>query len=208
MASYRQLTNRDLRSAASESTHPGIREYLSEIAEDGLEDYDGQFLAHDGDLHIDGSFDTDDLNLTFWLIIGDLIVDGLFESRCNDGPSMVIVRGNLRARNVLTAGFLEVGGDLCAQEAIVGEYNDGGALVQGALQAQVFLPFDHGFDIRGTNHAQETLQGLQCRPPPTRLARRFFRVDDGGRCARLFAGEADDSSMYSELRAGRSILEP
>lgn len=42
------------------------------------------------------------------------------------------------------------------KEAVVGDYNDGGALIKGNLKCTLFLPFGIGFEILGKTFANET----------------------------------------------------
>jgi len=201
---FQKLTNDDLRALAKETGHSGIREYFLETADFGLEDYSGQFLVHDGDLRIDGDFDTGDRDLTALVVRGNLRVSGLYQDTCNDGPSQVIVFGDLCAANVLTAGYLEVTGDLVVNEAVVGDYNDGGALVHGALRAALFLPFDHAFAIKGDNRAKETIHNLNAKTRPRQLAKRFYAAAEDSGTFRLLAGACN--ALEADLGAGRSIL--
>lgn len=85
-----------------------------------------------------------------WLVVkGDLVVDGLYEDTCNDAPDHVFIAGSLHAADVITAGALDVGGDLVASGIIVGDYNDGDAHVRGDLRARLVAPYDHAFRVDG-----------------------------------------------------------
>jgi hypothetical protein len=204
MIDFVPLTDEDLLRSAGLSKHDGIVAMLTEIADDGLEDYDGRFLRHAGDLHIDGSFDTDDHDLTVLVVEGDLTVTGLCEDRSNDGPCVVLVQGDLRAKNVLTAGFLEVTGALRAEEAIVGDYNDGGLRVGGDLVAPLYLPFDHPWHVLGKVQA-EVLE-LRFTKPPKVLDPKYFGETAAG--YEIFGGTHSDQDMKATLRQGGSILHP
>ncbi len=202
-ASFTPLTDEQLGALAKASTHPGIREYLGEVAADGHADYDGRFVRHEGTLKL-SAFDTDDEELTFLHVTGDLIIDGLYRDASDDGPTMIVVDGSLRCKNAIVAGFLAVGGDLVVQEAIYGDYNDGGALVMGDLRTKLFLPLDIGFDVRGQLEATEHIKGLRPQQAPKILDPRFFEVDEGS--VTLFSGASDDQALLEDLAAGRSIL--
>ena len=89
--------------------------------------------------------------------------------------------------------------------AVVGDYNDGGALVHGRLVTDLFLPVEIRYEVRGALQANEEVPAFTTSLPfvPRRLARRFFAVTDTG--AELFGGEAGDGCVTA-LAAGESIL--
>jgi hypothetical protein len=91
---------------------------------------------HDGDLAIDGDFDTTDVDpyIRLLVVTGDLIVRGRYEDALNP-ESMVIVTGDLRAENAITEGSLEVHGDIeIGRHAILFD-NDCCTYVHGDLTA-------------------------------------------------------------------------
>lgn len=56
--------------------------------------------------------------------------------------------GDMRARDVITTGYLEVGGRL-ATGTLIGDYNDCTARIGGDVHARVFYGADHYFTIGG-----------------------------------------------------------
>jgi len=201
----RDLTPADLADLVETCHHPAVVELLREFLEDGTEDYDGRFLVVDGDSAVDGDLDTDDHEITVLVVRGNLTVGGTFRDGCDDGPTVTVVLGDLQARNVVTAGLLEVLGDMRVEQAVVGDYNDGGALVHGRLVTDLFLPVEIRYEVRGALQANEEVPAFTTSLPfvPRRLARRFFAVTDTG--AELFGGEAGDGCVTA-LAAGESIL--
>lgn len=205
MSDGRTPTESELRAIADECQHPGVAGMLSDMSDDGLDDY-GNVVIHEGDCIIEGDFDTDDQELTALIVRGNLIVSGTFRDRSDDGPTVTVVLGDLRAKNVISAGLLEVKGDVVVSEAIVGDYNDGGALIHGDLSVDLFMPVGIAYTVRGEVSAKEQIPGFTASTDfvPERLHPRFFAArDDGG--ADLFAGTAGDT-FVDAIAAGESIL--
>ncbi len=216
---FQQLSNEDLLRLYKESEHQGIKEILKEIGTGGIDGYDGDFLFFDGNLQIEGSFDTGDA--TVLVIRGDLIVSKTFRDRCNDGPSCTLVFGDLRAQNAYVAGFLEVQGDLRVREAIVGDYNDGGALIHRAMHTQVFIPYCYPFAVRGkcvfkeewvkawnradTAYITTCLNAKGKPAKKTLLAKNYYR-DMGDGFWELGNGKWDEKHFSKTIIAGRSVL--
>jgi hypothetical protein len=205
MDAARDLTPADLTMLLERCQHRAVRGLLSEWSEDGTDDYDGGFRIVDGDLVVEGDLDLDDEELAVLVVCGDLTVGGLFRDACDDGPTVTVVLGTLRARDVVTAGLLEVHGDLVARQAVVGDYNDGGALVLGDLVTDPFLPVDIVYEVRGQVRAEEAVPPFTTELSfvPQRLAPRFYAVKGAG--AVLFAGEGGDGHVAA-LAAGESIV--
>lgn len=127
---------------SNEAVRQGVLEALSD-----LDSYDGDVVCHDGDLVVDEGFSTEGAIAVF--VLGNLTVKGIYEDTCNDAPDVVVIEGNLDADHVITAGTLEVRGDLSARGCVCGDYNDGAALVHGALRARFFFPEQHHFTVKG-----------------------------------------------------------
>jgi hypothetical protein len=203
MTDPRQLTESEVEALASQSAHPAVEGMLMDMAKE-LDDY-GPAVVYDGDCAIEGDFDTGDQELAVLIVRGDLIVSGTFRDRSDDGPTVTVVLGDLRAKNVITAGILEVTGDMVVHEAIVGDYNDGSALIHGSLRTDLLMPVDIAYEVRGELTAEEQIPGFTTKLTfvPKRLHPRFFVEGDGG--AELFAGEASDRFVQA-IMAGESIL--
>ncbi|HEY1957888.1 MAG TPA: hypothetical protein VGH28_19845 [Polyangiaceae bacterium] len=121
---------------------------------DEIESYDGDVFVHDGDLRVEGDFDTSDLAVAVLVVQGDLDVAGCYRDY-DDPQSIVVVNGNLRARDVITAGFLDVSKNLEAANAIVGDYNDcNAAVIGGDVTCTMFYPEEHFFRIGGELRAK------------------------------------------------------
>ncbi len=63
----------------------------------------------------------------------------------------------MKARDVVTAGWLEVHGDLSVTGHLVGDYNDCSALVSGDVRAGLFYPEEHHFEVGGTFEADHAI---------------------------------------------------
>lgn len=132
------------------------RSDLREMARE-MDAFDGDAMLVEGDLNVPGDFRAKDVGVIWLVVKGDLVVDGLYEDTCDDAPDHVFVAGSLRAADVVTAGALDVGGDLVASGVVVGDYNDGDARVRGDLRARLFAPYDHAFRIDGKIRAEAVL---------------------------------------------------
>lgn len=84
---FKKLTNQQLLEYSKYAKHKGIKEYLKEMGENGLENYGGKFLFHEGNLEVKGSFDFNkvDNDITVLIVKGDLVVSELFRDYCHDG---------------------------------------------------------------------------------------------------------------------------
>ncbi len=105
-------------------------------------------LEVEGDLHIPGHLNMCDLNLAGLIVHGDLIVDGCFQDY-DDPMTFTVVKGNMIANSVLTAGELEVHGNLTC-ENLIGDYNHYGCFVGGDTNAEVFFEENHHFEFVGS----------------------------------------------------------
>ncbi|MEU2913380.1 hypothetical protein ACWCQ0_36445 [Streptomyces massasporeus] len=64
--------------------------------------------------------------------------------------------GSMRARDVVTAGRLEVHGDL-STDRLIGDYNDCGAHISGDVHARLFYGEHHHFTIGGALSAHAVI---------------------------------------------------
>jgi hypothetical protein len=102
----------------------------------------------DGDLHLD-SFHSGLLKVALLVVKGDLIVDGHYQDS-DDPECLVLVTGDLKAKSLITAGWLEVHGDLLVEDALIGDYNDCSAEIFGDVRARFFYPEEHFFTVHGS----------------------------------------------------------
>lgn len=96
---------------------------------------------------------------TLLVVKGNLTVRGLYRDACNDAPDLVLVTGDLRAEDVITASHLEVGGNLVVANVIVADLNDGAARIGGDLTARLFAPADHCFEVAGSVRSEYFVEG-------------------------------------------------
>lgn len=136
------LTSADLGNVARLVGRPPLRELAAHP-----EDFDGDVLLWEGDLRVDGDFRLQDADVTWLVVEGDLVVNGLYDAP--NELAFVTIAGALRARDVITAGALDVFGDLEAHGVVLGDFPDGGAHVRGDLTATLFLPADCPFRVHG-----------------------------------------------------------
>jgi hypothetical protein len=174
-----------------------LLEELNEMADD-MDSYEGDAYLFEGDLVVDGDFKTSDADATWLVITGDLIVRGLYEDTCNSAPDFVLVQGDLRAEDVITAANLVIDGNLRASGVVVGDYNDGGALVRKDLHATLFQPFDHPFQIVGSVRATYSIADER---PPRKIGKGETRWSDVP-LAEPFARD----ELMARVRAGLPIL--
>lgn len=158
------LTKDEIVAMAKLFGHPRVRAAAIEEAEE-IEDYAADAILYEGDLTIDGDFDTGDTGSsgeaegTLLVVKGNLTVCGLYRDACNDAPDLVLVTGDLRAEDVITASHLEVRGNVVVANVVVGDFNDGAARIGGDLSARLFAPTDHHFDVAGSIRADYFVEG-------------------------------------------------
>lgn len=133
---------------------------------DEIEDYTGDIWFVDDDLHIPGDLDLTHERAYLLVVLGDLVVDGTYGDD-DDPESFLLVTGNMRARDVVTAGWLEVHGDL-STDRLIGDYNDCAAYIGGDVHAQLFYGEEHHFTIGGalSAHAVIGRPRLEIATPP------------------------------------------
>jgi hypothetical protein len=114
---------------------------------DDFEDHTGDVWFAEGDLHIPGDLDLTREGVWLLIVLGDLTVGGVYGD--SDEPeSFSLVTGHMRARDVVTAGWLEVHGDL-STDRLIGDYNDCGAHIGGDVHARLFYGEEHHFTVGG-----------------------------------------------------------
>ncbi len=134
-----------------------IRSMLSEI-----DDYEGDVYLHEGDLVVDGPLSVAALNALVLVVQGDLVVKGAY-SDADDPQTITLVEGSLHATGIVTAGFLEVRGDVRCAGPMLGDYNDCNCLVHGSVHCDLFFPEEHYFEVRGDLAARVALGNVEYR---------------------------------------------
>ncbi len=169
------------------------RPELAEMAR-SMDDYDGDALYWDGDLVVAGDLRVADVDAAVLVISGDLVVSGLYDAP--DEHSFVVVRGDLRAADMITASSLDVFGDVAVTGIVLGDYNDGGAHIRGDLRARLFAPCDHPFRVDGTVDAPFIL----ARGEPRRQENRWEALP--------LAADLRLDDVCPRLRRGLPVLRP
>ncbi len=93
----------------------------------------------------------------FWgmIVDGDLEVRDFVTNWDMDYGPFLWVRGDLRAKNLATAGSeVVIAGDLTVAQTIAGYYNHGSLVVHGDTRAEVILPYEHLLEFRGAVEAR------------------------------------------------------
>ncbi|WP_405178598.1 hypothetical protein OG225_31840 [Nocardia sp. NBC_01377] len=114
---------------------------------DDIESYTLDILFVAGDLHIRGDLDLFTEGAFLLIVLGDLRVDGAYTDQ-DDPETYLLVTGDMHARDVVTAGWLEVHGDLRVGR-LIGDYNDCSAYIGGDISAGLFYGEEHFFTIEG-----------------------------------------------------------
>lgn len=99
---------------------------------------DGDFLVHDGDLHVPGHFAPSGR----LLVRGDLRVDGVYDDDRDLPYGIVAVLGDMQAQHIYSFASLHVKGDLHVEGVIATVYNDFTFKVGGALSAAGLIVSD------------------------------------------------------------------
>ncbi len=192
-----------------------IRGMLGEI-----DDYDGDVLLHEGDLVAEGPLTVAELGALVLVVRGDLVVKGCYADS-DDPQTITLVEGDLRATGIVTAGFLEVRGDVRCAGPFLGDYNDCNCLVHGSVHCDIFFPEEHFFEVRGDLVARVALgnvahrvSGPGARPAvlamdDPRLLEHFDHallevVEDDGEAPSV-DGFADYRAVRKRVKAGESI---
>ncbi|WP_216917501.1 hypothetical protein [Nocardia noduli] len=114
---------------------------------DDIESYTLDILFVAGDLHIRGDLDLFTEGAFLLIVLGDLRVDGVYTDQ-DDPETYLLVTGDMHARDVVTAGWLEVHGSLRV-DRLIGDYNDCSAYIGGSVLADLFYGEEHFFTIEG-----------------------------------------------------------
>ncbi len=134
---------------ASSSVRQAADVVLEELA-----DLQSDVLLHQGNLNVDGDLATfRPPGVVLLIVDGDLTVTGTFESAM-DPSSIVVVTGNLNARNIVNGGFLEVHGNVTAQNAALFLDNDPCSEIMGNLAAPFLYTQYHSAKIHGSIKAR------------------------------------------------------
>lgn len=183
-----------------------IRDLLGEI-----DDCDGDFLFHDGDLVVDGPFSVATAGALVLVVRGDLVVRGSY-SDSDDPQTITLVERDLRAAGIVTAGFLEVRGDVRCDGPMLGDYNDCNCLVHGSVHCDLFYPEEHFFEVRGDLCAKVALGNVKHRVAGPGARPEVLEMDDVRLLEHfdaelLRAGEEDGERWvdgFAEYRAVRT----
>ncbi|MET8148799.1 hypothetical protein ACIBSW_17590 [Actinoplanes sp. NPDC049668] len=141
-----QVTESEVREAIGLFREPRKVEQVT-AALDEFDDYVTDVLLIDGDLQVAGDLDLTEERAYLLVVRGDLTVGGYYGDS-DDPESFLLVTGDMRARDVVTAGWLEVHGDLYAGR-LIGDYNDCSALIGGDVHAELFYGEEHWFTVGG-----------------------------------------------------------
>ncbi|QSQ27660.1 polymer-forming cytoskeletal protein [Pyxidicoccus parkwayensis] len=114
---------------------------------------DSDILHHEGRLVLDELSTGRRPRIGLLIVEGDLVVKGRYEDSL-DPESVVVVTGSLRAGDVITTGFLEVHGDLVAQQSILFLDNDACCEVFGDVRAPFVYTQYHAVKVHGGVEAQ------------------------------------------------------
>ena len=152
--------------AAVGRSRNGYTRECATAALDEIEDYTGDIWFADGNLDIPGDLELTKERVFLLIVLGDLTVGGLYGDD-DDPESIALVTGDMRARDVVTAGWLEVHGDL-STDRLIGDYNDCGAYIGGDIRAQIFYGEYHHFAIGGALGADAVIgrPSLDISSPP------------------------------------------
>ncbi len=193
------------------------------VALDEIESYTGDLYIADGDLHIPGDLDLTKENIFLLIVLGDLVVDGTY-SDADDPESLLLVTGNMRSRDVVTAGWLEIHGNLTTDQ-LIGDYNDCGAHIGGDVHTRLFYTETHHFTIGGTLTAEAVIGQPRldiATPPPVididnprmldyfdrDLLRVFDDEDENGNAVTYIDGFDDFSALRRRVFAGLPLRTP
>lgn len=128
------------------------RQLFGEHMTDGV--YDVRLV--EGDLEVEGPLDLFRQGLTGLVVTGSLVVHGCYEDS-DDPESGTFVLGDMTADNVVSAGWLCVGGSLLVRGGLVGDYNDCSATIGGQTRAQFLHTEEHWFGFGGDVHVDLVL---------------------------------------------------
>ncbi|MCX4850253.1 hypothetical protein [Streptomyces sp. NBC_00893] len=184
---------------------------------DEIEGCTGDIWFIDGDLHISGDLDLADESVYLFVVLGDLVVDGAYGDS-DDPECFLLVTGNMRARDVVTGGWLEVHGDL-RTDRLIGDYNDCSAYIGGDVHARLFYGEEHHFTIGGALIANAVIgrPRLEIATPPAVIGLADLRIlehfdrdllsvfddhDNNGNAITYVDGFRDFSELKRRVNAG------
>ncbi|TQF10372.1 hypothetical protein FJV41_39730 [Myxococcus llanfairpwllgwyngyllgogerychwyrndrobwllllantysiliogogogochensis] len=131
---------------AKSSTLRSAKRFIEQRA--GGDRADSDILHHVGNLTLEELVTGRRPRIGLLIVEGDLTVKGRYEDSL-DPESVVIVTGSLRARDVITTGFLEVHGDLVASQSILFLDNDACCEVFGDVSAPFVYTNYHAVKVHG-----------------------------------------------------------
>ncbi|WP_426445375.1 hypothetical protein ACP26L_18890 [Paenibacillus sp. S-38] len=86
------------------------------------------------------------------VVLGDLTIEGnVLNTNMDSGP-LLLVQGNVTARNILSGGSeIYINGDAHIRDAVYGYYNHGSIEIVGNLYAGLIVMDDHMYNIKIEN---------------------------------------------------------
>ena len=112
-------------------------------------------LAHDFFLDwgkLDGLAPEGTWDLNVLVVFGDLILDGGLLNTDMDGGPVLLVQGNVKARNLISGGSdIIVMGNADISDVVFANYNHGYLEVKGQLSAGLLVMVDHSYDLENLN---------------------------------------------------------
>ena len=136
-------------SDAREITSDALAEELPAIEADyGPGSRYGSIRFFEGKLVIKGDLDLDEQGSI--VVLGDLEVKGSIRNLDGDFGPLLMVSGELKAKNLVAGGSeIHVGGGAIIGNAVYGHYNHGTLLIAGDLKAKGVLCNDHSISVAG-----------------------------------------------------------
>jgi hypothetical protein len=193
-----QVSRAEVLSAISRCDKYHIKRVTAAL--DEIESYTSDIWLADHDLHIPGDLDLDECAYLL-VVLGDLVVDGVYVDS-HYPESFLLVTGNMRARDVVTGGWLEVHGGL-STDRLIGDYNDCGAYIGGDVHAQLFYGEHHHFTIGGALNADAVIgePRLEIATPPAVIDIDDLRMLDhfDRDLLRVFDDHDDDGNAITHM---------
>ncbi len=107
----------------------------------------------------EGDLQVSELNLEYYedentpstiIVIGSLTVDGAIWNRETDYGINLLVIGDLKAKNIATAGqVISVWGNVVVENILCGSYNHGNMYVKGDIHAEIIIADDYQMECLG-----------------------------------------------------------
>ncbi len=112
---------------------------------EALSAWSGPFLVYDGEVRQGGNLEVGTRPTIVW---GDLHVGGTVLDRASGQLSLLIVLGDMKARNVVTRGDICIAGDLRVRDTIYGSSSGKHTLVVGGtIDARAIVNHGHWFHL-------------------------------------------------------------